>query len=62
MQVKLVTIKKWCALTGAKPSMVYSYRTRGLWRDGRETEKANNGKIWVNIQKAEEWLRGNVHA
>lgn len=54
--VNLVTLEKYCKLSGETKCSIYSKKAKGVWLEGREIVKAPNGKLYVNVEKAQKWI------
>jgi hypothetical protein len=50
-----VKIEKWCNETGDTMDAVHSRRKAGKWLDGQQC-KVVDGRLWVNISLAMEWV------
>lgn len=52
---KLITLKKWCELTGDSEHAVYQRIQAGKWLLGIQYIKVEN-RIWVKHYEAQRWL------
>lgn len=50
-----VKLEKYIELSGDTRESVLNRRKIGKWLDGVES-KIVDGRIWVNLQKVEEWI------
>jgi hypothetical protein len=56
--LELVTLERWCELTGDTKDAVYSRRHKGKWADGIHCELRDH-RLWVNVPEAQKWLKKN---
>lgn len=54
--VKWVKLKRYCELTGDSAMAVHKRRGQGVWLDGKHTKIAGDGRLWVNLDAASDWV------
>lgn len=57
--IRWVRLPKWCEATGVSPNSVHKWRQKGEWVDGVQCRIGRDGKLWVNLEKADEWVEGS---
>lgn len=58
---KLVTLKKYCELTGETPNAVYQRKSTGKWLLGIHYLKCD-GRIWIKFYEAQKWVKNQNKA
>lgn len=58
LPVNFVRITVFCALTGYTRSAVESKVKEGVWREGREYQRAPDGHILIDLEGYHAWVRG----
>jgi hypothetical protein len=56
--IDLITIPRFCALTGYTDDAVRSKMAAGLWQEGIVWIKAPDNRILISIKGYEAWARG----
>lgn len=56
--VGLVTVKKASELIGLSEKAIRRKREEGVWRQGKEIELGPDGRVYVNLQEYEKWVKG----
>lgn len=56
--VNLVTIRKAAEMTGLTEKAIRRKREEGVWRQGKEIEVGPDGRLYVNLQEYEKWVKG----
>lgn len=51
-------IEAYCALRGEEPEAVRSRLRRGIWLEGRHI-KVKDGRKYVNLPEADQWVESN---
>ena len=54
----LVTIRKAAELTGLTEKAIRRKREEGVWREGREIVVGPDGRLYVDMEAYERWVRG----
>jgi len=57
-QVRLITIKKFCELTGYTEKGVNCKISTGVWLEGYIMKKAPDGRRLIDLQEYEKWAEG----
>jgi len=57
-QVRLVTLKRFCELTGYTPDAVNKKVNTGVWMMGKIVVKAPDGRRLIDLQEYEKWAQG----
>mgnify|MGYP000621400342 CR=1 FL=1 len=52
-----VLLKKYCELSGESRDSFNSKRRRALVAEGLHYRKSRDGRIWVNIEEMERWVK-----
>lgn len=53
---RYVTIKLASRLTGLSEGAIRKRMERGLWIEGREWRRADDGRIWIDTKGVERWV------
>lgn len=57
MVQRLVTIKKFCELTGFPPAAVYTRKSKGIWPEGSVWRyESSTAKILMDLQAYDAWV------
>lgn len=54
--IKWVKLKKYCELSGETSDSVHAKRRAGHFVDGVHVRIADDGNLWVNLEKVEQWV------
>lgn len=54
--IQWVKLELYEKLTGDTAEAVRNRRKKGIWKDGLHS-KVVNGRIWVNLIEAQEWVK-----
>ena len=54
----IVTLKRYCEITGDTPHAVHNRRRRGIWVDGVHCQVKARRRLWINVVVVNEWLMG----
>lgn len=54
--IKWVKLAKYCELSGETNNSVHAKRKAGHFVDGIHTKVADDGNLWVNLEKVAEWV------
>jgi len=57
---RFVTIEMCAAITGLTRSAINKRMGRGYWIEGRQWRRAEDGRIWIDMQEVEKWVMGTV--
>jgi len=55
---RFVTIETCAAITGLTRSAINIRMGWGYWTEGRQWRRAEEGRIWIDMQAVERWGRG----
>ena len=55
---RFVTIEMCAAITGLTRSAINKRMGRGYWIEGRQWRRAEDGRIWIDMQAVERWVQG----
>jgi len=55
---RFVTIEMCAAITGLTRSAINKRMGRGYWIEGRQWRRAEDGRIWIDMQEVEKWVQG----
>lgn len=55
---RFVTIEMCAAITGLTRSAINKRMGRGYWIEGRQWRRAEDGRIWIDMQAVEKWVQG----
>lgn len=56
--IKFITIRKLCELTGYTSGALYAKIHRGDWVDGKEYRKAPDGRPLISVEGYNNWVTG----
>jgi len=56
---RYIRVKKFAELTGYSEKAVYHKIERGIWRQGREYQRAPDGNICIDIEGYYRWVEGD---
>ena len=56
--MKWVTSNKLSEITGYTRKAIYNKIDRGVWLRGEHWQKAPDGRLFFNLIKIENWIRG----
>ena len=54
--IKWVKLAKYRELSGETPAGVHAKRKVGHFIDGVHTRVADDGNLWVNLEKVQQWV------
>lgn len=57
MAIRWVRLSRYCELSGETEHSVEHKRRTGLWRDGEHWKVAGDGKIWIDLEAVERWVK-----
>jgi len=55
---RFVTVELCSAITGLSKGAVGKRIERGYWIEGRQFRRAEDGRIWIDMQAVERWVQG----
>ena len=55
--VKFITVKKYAELTGYSEEAIRQKTKKGIWILNKEVTKAPDGRLMINIEEVEAWIR-----
>lgn len=58
--LKWVKLDKYCEMSGDTRKAVHAKRNRQIWIEGQQWKKAQDGRIYINVQAVESWIE-NQH-
>ena len=59
MILKWVKAKRYFELSGDTRSAFDHKRSKGMWVEGREWRRAEDGVLWVNLEAVEQWAQNS---
>lgn len=54
----VVTLKRYCEITGDTPYAVHNRRRRGIWVDGIHCHVKSRRRLWINVAAVNLWVKG----
>lgn len=58
MSDPLVNVKKFSELSGMSVNSIRALMKKGQWRLRYHFYKSENGRVFIDVEKAKEWQRG----
>jgi hypothetical protein len=57
--IRYVLLKKFCEITGDTPGAVRDRLHRGVWHYSREVIKDETGRLHVDVEEYNRWVKGD---
>lgn len=57
-----VRLSRWCSLTDDTSDAVHARRRAGKWINGKHCRVADDGKLWINLRAASDWVAGTTRS
>lgn len=60
VELAWVPLAKYCELTGETPNTVRKRRQQRVWSEGKQSRKAPNGNLWINLIEVQKWVESGT--
>lgn len=60
LPIRYITLARYSELTGKTTGALHKKIERGVWVEGKQYRRDEEGRIWVDIRGADRWVEGLV--